>query len=290
VARETHPSESRPSEFEIARRELDVAWAASGALLSSLVCLGLGRSNSHFGPGRDGVLRTRRSNSAKTMTFRGNWMLRLALRAQPRSKMRIAASDEMPIDRNPCRGILGTSANTMKCSIRFAIALLAATLVIALRPAPARADDATNAPAPPIRTLQLREQFRGMSVEERRAKLLEFQHRRLGTNALPADHWGEQFKNLTPEERRAQLQALRAKANARQLDAGERAQIIAERRANMEARLAELQKKAAEGTLTSLEQIQLRRFTEAVAQFKSFPPPTGATNSAPPPTKPAVRP
>ena len=139
-----------------------------------------------------------------------------------------------------------STRNLIRCLFITFIATGAASL---------RADE-TNQPSRGFTREQIREQFKNMTPEERRARLEQF--RAKGAGQLRSTNQFEQLKNLSPEERRAKLQQLREQRAGLTNSANARINPE-ERRAKIKSRLEDIRKKKDQGTLTPMEQKQLDR-------------------------------
>jgi hypothetical protein len=149
---------------------------------------------------------------------------------------------------------------------------------------PAAAQQSNSPPAKPGAD-QPRVQWNTMTPEQRQAKVRELQSQHPKTNDWASGSWPGQLKDLTPEQREAKVKELREKFIASQTNGPAAANIAAERQAKLKAKLAELQKKQAAGTLNPEEKQLLPKLEAAVRQFGQ-PVPAASLDAKPSAAKP----
>jgi len=172
---------------------------------------------------------------------------------------------------------------------------------------------AEEEPAPPPNRpdpAALRERAKKLSPEERQKMIREFRQKHgLGaTNRADLQALREELKNLPPEERAAKLRELRRENQQegrgfKLLAPAEREGKRREMKERIDAQIAELQKRKAEGSLTEQEQRRLERMqqmstrlargdagnlkrpatlkTPPASEIDVLPPPKPAPNSTP---------
>ena len=101
-----------------------------------------------------------------------------------------------------------------------------------------------------------------------------------------ADKKREDFKNLSPEERRARMKECREKRDA--MTPEQREAMREEFRERFDKRLADLQKKKADGTLSEQQARELERMEQMKKRFQQFGRPGGPPLKRPNGEKPSA--
>ena len=135
----------------------------------------------------------------------------------------------------------------------------------------------------------LRERAKKVSPEERQKLTREFRekHGLMGTNQSAWEKRREELKKLPPAERAAKLKELReeiqeGRGKFKLLSAGDRDVKQSEMKTRIDAQVAELQKRKAEGALTESE---LRRLERMQQMSKRLGRPPGAKSNGDAPRK-----
>ena len=139
------------------------------------------------------------------------------------------------------------------------------SILLTAGPASRAADDP---PPPPNRPdpAALRERAKSLSPDQRQKMVREFRekHGLGGTNRSDWEQRREELKGLPPEEREARLKALRREIQERReqfklLSTEERDAKRKEMKERIEAQVAVLQKKKADGSITEADQRRMER-------------------------------
>ena len=146
---------------------------------------------------------------------------------------------------------------------RTVLSCLIAGLALAGAQSLLRAGDDTNQPPRRPGPQPLREQLRNLTPEERQAKVKEWREKHSLTNR-PAVGPREERGTLTPEQR-DKIKALREGRAANSTPLKNPAED--QRRTRLKTKLAELQKKKADGTSTPEEDKLIKYLEQAVQRF-----------------------
>jgi hypothetical protein len=161
-----------------------------------------------------------------------------------------------------------------------------------------RAQEEPKPPQPPVNREQLREQLKGLTPEQRQAKLREMRDRQLGTNRVALEKrreayqkLQEELKGLPPEERQARMREWREKQGLgrpgfRTIDTDQAKTKRKELKKRIDQQLTELRQKKADGTITEQESKRLERMELMGKRLEERNGSGDATGALPPPAVP----
>jgi hypothetical protein len=127
-----------------------------------------------------------------------------------------------------------------------------------------------EAPSKPTRE-DLREQFRNLTPEERRAKLQEYRDRQTPAQQETLNRRLQDLRHMTPEQREERFREFRAHQSGITNAPSLQSVTSEERMARMKARMEELRASETAGTISAEEKIQLQRMEQVIRRFETQP-------------------